>query len=453
MAAIKAGQKGLKTICIEKRGTLGGTCLNVGCIPSKALLNATNSYKHAKHMFPKLGIKVEKLGYDIKQIMKQKDEAVTGLTKGIETLFKKNKVDYAKGTGAFASKNEIDIKLNDGGSDRIKAKNIIIATGSDVSPLPGEPLKIDEKIVVSSTGALSLKEVPKKMIVIGAGVIGLELGSVYQGLGADVTVVEFMDRIMPFADGEVSSYMQKLFAKEGFKFLMNHKVIGGSVKGNSATVIIQDNKTGEKKELTADIVLVATGRKPYTDSLKANDIGVKMDKYGRIDINDHLQSSVPGIWAIGDVVRGAMLAHKAEEEGIACIENILGEHGHVNYNAIPGVIYTHPEIAFVGKTEEELKKDGVIYGKGFFPMMANSRARAMHDSEGFIKILTDKKTDKILGIHMISSVAGEAIAEAGLALEYGASSEDIGRTCHAHPTMSEAFKEACLAAHGKPIHF
>ena len=289
VAAIKAAQKGMKTICIEKRGSLGGTCLNVGCIPSKALLNATGSYRHAKHMFPKLGIKVEKLSYDIKQIMKQKEEAVTGLTKGIETLFRKNKVDYAKGTGSFIGKEDIAIKLNAGGEEKIRAKKIIIATGSDVSPLPGEPLKIDEKIVVSSTGALSLKEVPKKMIVIGAGVIGMELGSVYQGLGAEVTVIEYMDRIMPFADGEVSSYMMKFFTKEGFKFMMGHKVIGGKVKERSATVIVEENKTGKKKELEADIVLVATGRKPYTASLGADQFGVKLDKYGRIEINDHLQ--------------------------------------------------------------------------------------------------------------------------------------------------------------------
>ena len=279
----------MKVICIEKRGSLGGTCLNVGCIPSKALLNSTNNYKHAKHMFPKLGIKVEKLSYDINQIMKQKEEAVTGLTKGIETLFRKNKVDYAKGTGSFASKDEIAIKLNEGGQEKIRAKKIIIATGSDVSPLPGEPLKIDEKIVVSSTGALSLKEVPKKMVVIGAGVIGLELGSVYQGLGSQVTVVEYMDRIMPFADGEVSSYMSKLFTKEGFKFMLGHKVVGGEVKERSAKVIVEENKTGKKVELEADIVLVATGRRPYTAELKAADIGINLDKYGRVEINDHLQ--------------------------------------------------------------------------------------------------------------------------------------------------------------------
>jgi len=289
VAAIKAGQKGMKTVCIEKRGSLGGTCLNIGCIPSKALLNATNNYKNAKHMFPKLGIKVEKLGFDIKQIMKQKQEAVTGLTKGIETLFRKNKVDYTKGTASFVGKEEIAVKLNGGGQDTIRAKKIIIATGSDVSPLPGEPLKIDEKIVVSSTGALSLKEVPKRMIVVGAGVIGMELGSVYQGLGADVTVVEFMDKIMPFADGEISAYMQKLFTKEGFKFMLGHKVIGGSVGANSAKVIVEDKKTGQKKELEADIVLVATGRRPYTAELKAAEIGILMDKQGRIEINNHLQ--------------------------------------------------------------------------------------------------------------------------------------------------------------------
>jgi len=289
VAAIKAAQKGMKTVCIEKRGTLGGTCLNVGCIPSKALLNATGAYQHAKHHFPKLGIKCEKLSYDLKQIMKQKDEAVTGLTKGIETLFRKNKVDYIKGTASFVGKDEMNVKLNQGGEEKVKAKKIIIATGSDVSPLPGEPFKIDEKVVVSSTGALSLKEVPKKMIVIGAGVIGMELGSVYQGLGAEVTVVEYMDRIMPFCDGEVSSYMQKFFKKEGFNFMLGHKVIAGTIGERNAKIVVEDNKTKQKKELQADIVLVATGRRPYTIGLGADKFGVQMDKYGRIEINDHLQ--------------------------------------------------------------------------------------------------------------------------------------------------------------------
>ncbi len=452
VAAIKAAQKGMKTLCIEKRGALGGTCLNIGCIPSKALLNAAGNYRNAKHMFPKLGIKVDNLGYDLKQIMKQKDEAVTGLTKGVETLFRKYKVEYAKGTGSFASKDEIAIKMLDGGQEKIRAKKILIATGSDVSPLPGEPLKIDEKIVVSSTGALSLKEVPKKMIVIGAGVIGMELGSVYQSLGAQVTVIEYMDNIMPFADLEISKYMQKFFAKEGFKFMLGHKVVGGSVKEHSAEVIIE-NKAGKQQKLEADIVLVATGRKPYTEGLGAAEIGLQIDKRGRVEINDHLQTNMPNIYAIGDVVKGVMLAHKAEEEGVAAVENMLGERGHVNYDAIPGVVYTHPEVAFVGKTEEELKQAKVDYKKGVFPMMANSRSRAYHDGEGLVKILTDKKTDKILGVHMISAIAGEAIAEMVLAMEYGASAEDVGRTCHAHPTMSEAVKEACLAAFDKPINF
>eukprot|EP00826_Nyctotherus_ovalis_P013113 TRINITY_DN13507_c0_g1_i1.p2 TRINITY_DN13507_c0_g1~~TRINITY_DN13507_c0_g1_i1.p2 ORF type:complete len:444 (+),score=171.54 TRINITY_DN13507_c0_g1_i1:341-1672(+) len=443
----------MKTVCIEKRGALGGTCLNIGCIPSKALLNAVANYRAAKHSFPKLGIKCSGLSYDLNQIMKQKQEAVTGLTKGVEILFRKYKVDYVKGTASFLSKDALNIKLNEGGQEKIQAKKMLIATGSDVSPLPGEPLKIDEKVVVSSTGALSLKEVPKKMIVIGAGVIGMELGSVYQGLGADVTVVEFQNQIMPFADGEVSKHMLKYFKKEGFNFLTGHKVVGGSVGERSAKVVVEDAKSGKKQELEADIVLVATGRKPYTEGLHADKAGVKLDSHGRVDVNKELMTNVPNIYAIGDVVKGAMLAHKAEEEGIAAVENMLGEGGHVNYGAIPGVIYTHPEVAYVGKTEEELKKENVAYSKGFFPMMANSRSRAMHDGEGFVKVLTDKKTDKILGVHMVSSVAGEAIAEMVLAMEYGASAEDVARTCHAHPTMSEAVKEACLGAYDKTINF
>lgn len=457
----------MKTVCIEKRGSLGGTCLNIGCIPSKALLNATASYKQAKTMFPKLGIKCGSVSYDLNQIMKQKQDAVTGLTKGVEILFKKYKVDYVKGTGSFLAKDALNIKLNAGGSEKIQAKKIMIATGSDVSPLPGEPFKIDEKVVVSSTGALSLKEVPKKMIVIGAGVIGMELGSVYQTLGADVTVVEFQNTIMPFADGEVSKHMMRAFKKEGFKFLVGHKVVGGTVGPTSAKVIVEDAKSGKKKELEADIVLVATGRKPYTEGLGLENCGVKLDNRGRVEINNELQvnrylpqTNVPNIYAIGDVVKGVMLAHKAEEEGIAAVENMLGEGGHVNYGAIPGVIYTHPEVAFVGKTEEELKAESIFqlfvevaYTKGFFPMVANSRSRAIHDGEGFVKILADKKTAKILGVHMVSSIAGEAIAEMVLAMEYGASAEDVARTCHAHPTMSEAVKEACLGAYDKTINF
>jgi len=452
VAAIKAGQKGLKTICIEKRGTLGGTCLNVGCIPSKALLTVSNYYHKIHSQFPKFGINCEKATIDIQKMMKHKETTVGALVGGIEYLFKKNKVDYAIGTGEFIGKNDIQINLNKGGSEKIKAKNIMIATGSDVSPIPGEPIKIDEQTVLSSTGALSLTKTPKNLIVIGAGVIGMELGSVWRNCGAEVTVVEYLDKIIPFCDGEVSSTMLKMYKKDGINFMLNSKVVGGSVGSSGAQVIIEDNKTKEKKTLEAEKVLVATGRIPYTKGLKAESIGLKFEKQGRIEINEKYQTNIPHIYAIGDVVKGPMLAHKAEEEGIATVENILNEHGHVNYGVIPGVIYTHPEIAYVGKTEEELKKEGVDYAKGVFPFSANGRAKAMMEADGFVKVLTDKKTDKILGVHMVSSVAGEAISEAVLAMEYGGAGEDIGRTCHAHPTMSEALKEACMACYDKAIH-
>jgi dihydrolipoamide dehydrogenase len=385
--------------------------------------------------------------------MKQKEKAVKGLTSGIEFLFKKNKVDYVKGLGKFASANQIEVDLADGGKETITAKNIIIATGSEPSPLPGNTIPIDEKYVVSSTGALALEKVPKKLVVIGGGVIGLELGSVYRRLGSEVTVVEYMDRICPTMDVELTNQFKKTLEKQGFKFLLKTKVVGGSGGANGCKVDIEPAQGGSKSTLDCDIILVSTGRRAYTQGLQLDKAGLSTDKQGKVEINDHWETKVKGIYAIGDVVKGAMLAHKAEEEGIAAVERILGESGHVNYHTIPGVIYTYPEVASVGYTEEELKEKNISYGKGSFPFNANSRARTNNDAEGMVKILTDKKTDKILGIHIIGPNAGEMIAEGVLGMEYGAAAEDIARTCHAHPTLSEAFKEACMAAYDKPIHF
>lgn len=385
--------------------------------------------------------------------MKTKEKAVKGLTSGIEFLFKKNKVDYLKGTGKFSSQNEIEIDLVDGGKEKIKVKNVIIATGSEPSKLPGNVIPIDEKYCVSSTGALSLEKIPKKMIVVGGGVIGLELGSVYKRLGSEVTVVEFLDKITPTLDNEISTQFRKILEKQGIKFMLKHKVVGGSTSANGCKVEIEPAEGGSKQTLDCDVILVSTGRRPYTENLQLEKAGLKTDKFGRIETNDHWQTSVESIYAIGDVIAGPMLAHKAEEEGIAAVEHILGEGGHVNYNAIPGVIYTYPEVATVGKTEEELKADGVSYNKGVFPFSANSRARTNFETDGMVKILSDKETDKILGIHVIGPNAGEMIAEGVLGIEYGASSEDIARTCHAHPTLSEAFKEACMGAYDKPIHY
>jgi len=452
VAAIKAGQLGLKTVCVEKRGALGGTCLNVGCIPSKALLNISHKYEDANKHFKDLGLVVEGgVKVDFAKVMSKKEEIVKGLTGGIEYLFKKNKVDYVKGWGTFKDANTIVAKTAEGKEETISAKNIMIATGSEVIKLPFLPL--DEEVFVSSTGALSLKKIPEHLIVIGAGVIGTELGSVYKRLGSKVTVIEYGDRVAPFLDVEVSKAFQKSLEKQGLVFKLGTKVTGGKRTGNSAEVVMEAVKGGSQETLKADVVLVCTGRRPNTDNLGAQDLGLKMDKIGRIEINNHFQTNIPNIYAIGDVVTGPMLAHKAEEEGIACVEMLAGKGGHVNYEAIPNVIYTHPEVASVGRSEEELKRDGVEYKKGSFPFMANSRAKANVDSDGLIKVLTDSKTDRILGVHIIGPNAGEMIAEAVLGLEYGASAEDIARTCHAHPTLSEALKEACMAAYDKPIHF
>lgn len=451
VAAIKAAQLGLKTTCVEKRGSLGGTCLNVGCIPSKALLQSSHMYHEAKHAFKHHGVIVSDVQVDLPAMMKQKEQAVTGLTKGIEGLFKKNKVTYVKGHGRLTGPNEVTVELLDGGKQVVGGKNLIIATGSYARSLPG--VTIDEEKVVSSTGALSLKAIPKKMVVIGGGVIGLEMGSVWNRLGAEVTVVEFLDGIGGPMDGEVRRAFQRVLQKQNLKFMLKTKVVSVDPSGEGVKVTVEPAAGGEQKVLECDIVLVSTGRAPYTDRLGLEELGITMEKGGRIAVDDHFRSSVPSIYAIGDAIQGPMLAHKAEEDGIACVENIAGLAGHVNYATVPGIIYTHPELAYVGITEEEAQKAGVEYKVGKFPFMANSRARTIDDADGLVKIIADKKTDKILGVHILGPSAGELIAEAVLAMEYGASSEDIARTCHGHPTLSEAVKEAALATCLKAIHF
>ncbi|XP_072954268.1 dihydrolipoyl dehydrogenase, mitochondrial [Typha angustifolia] len=450
VAAIKAAQLGLKTTCIEKRGTLGGTCLNVGCIPSKALLHSSHMYHEAKHAFPSHGVKFSQLEIDLPAMMAQKDKAVSGLTRGIEGLFKKNKVTYVKGFGKLISPSEVSVDTLEGSNTVVKGKNIIIATGSDVKALPG--ITIDEKKIVSSTGALALSEIPKKLVVIGAGYIGLEMGSVWGRLGSEVTVVEFAPDIVPTMDGEVRKQFQRMLEKQKMKFMLKTKVVGVDTSGDGVKLIVEPAAGGEQSTLEADVVLVSAGRTPYTAGLGLEAIGVQTDKVGRITVDNRFMTSVPGVYAIGDVIPGPMLAHKAEEDGVTCVEFIAGKEGHVDYDMVPGVVYTHPEVASVGKTEEQVKALGVSYRVGKFPFMANSRAKAIDDADGLVKILAEKETDKILGVHIMSPNAGELIHEAVLALQYGASSEDIARTCHAHPTMSEAVKEAAMATYDKPIH-
>lgn len=450
VAAIRAAQLGLKVACVEKRGTLGGTCLNVGCIPSKALLHASELYEEAEHGMEKFGIKVGDLSIDLKKMMAAKEKTVGELTGGVAYLLKKNKVETVDGWGKIEGKGVVSVALNDGKARTLNTKNIIIATGSDVVSLPG--IDIDEKMVVSSTGALSLSKIPKHMVVIGGGVIGLELGSVWKRLGAEVTVVEFMDRITPEMDGEVSKTFARILKKQGFKFMLKSKVTAVKTTKTSATVIVEPAAGGDAKEIKCDSVLVAVGRKPYTEGLGLEQAGIKMTERGQVEIDDHFKTSVDGIYAIGDVVRGAMLAHKAEDEGSAVAEIIAGFAGHVNYDAIPGVIYTMPEVASVGKTEEALKADGTEYGVGKFPFTANSRAKANMQTDGFVKILTCAKSDKILGAHIIGADAGNMIAELTLAVEHGLTAEDIAYTCHAHPTETEAVREAAMATEGRAIH-
>jgi len=452
VAAIKAGQLGMKVACIEKRGSLGGTCLNVGCIPSKALLNASHMYHDAEHNFKSKGINIEGLSLDWGAMQASKDKAVTGLTAGIEGLFKKNKVQYVKGHARVSGATEVTVDLLDGGTETMTAKNIMIASGSDPSSLPG--ITIDEEKIVSSTGALSLKQVPKTLTVVGGGVIGLEMGSVYARLGTKVTVVEFLDRITPTVDTEMGKTFMRALKKQGINFKLNTAVqsIAEAADGTMVATV-KDVKKDKIAEIKSEIVLISTGRKPNTEDVGLSSVGIETDKIGRIVVDDHFKTSSPSIFAIGDAIAGPMLAHKAEEEGIACVEMLAGLGGHVNYDAIPGVIYTHPEVADVGKTEEQLKAEGVKYKVGKFPFMANSRARTNDDAEGMVKILADAETDRVLGIHIVGPNAGELIAEGVLGMEYGCSSEDIGRTCHAHPTLSEAFKEAAMAVYDKPIHF
>ncbi len=450
VCAIRAAQLGLKTACIESRGTLGGTCLNVGCIPSKSLLNLSENFHKAKKDFNKQGIEIEGIKLNIEKMMSNKNKSVQVLTKGVEFLFKKNKVTYIKGKGVLFSKNDIVVYENTKRTN-YKAKNIVIATGSAVVSLPG--IEIDEKNIISSTGALSLNAVPKKLAVIGGGYIGLEMGSVWSRLGSEVTVIEYLDHITPGMDREISDEFKKILTKQGIKFKMGSKV--NSVKTNGAGILINftDVKTSKAETLEFDKVLVSVGRKPYTEGLNLTKVGIKKDSKGRIEVNNKLQTSIKNIYAIGDVIKGPMLAHKAEEEGIAVAEILAGQAGHVNYDVIPGVIYTSPEVATVGKTEEQLKEEKKSYKVGKFPFLANSRAKVNNETEGFVKILADSETDKVLGVHIIGPHCGDMIAEMALAMEFGASSEDIARTCHAHPTHTEAIKEAALAVDKRPIHF
>jgi len=452
VAAIKAGQEGLKVACIEKRGVLGGTCLNVGCIPSKSLLNNSHLYHTIKHDTEKRGIKVGNLELDLKQMMQAKESSVSSLTKGIEFLFKKNKVDYVPGTAAFVDEHTVAVNLIDGGEKHIRGKNIIIATGSEATPFPG--LNIDEKKVITSTGAIALEQVPKKLSVIGGGIIGLEMASVWSRLGAEVTVVEFLGQIGgPGMDAEISKQTQKILAKQGLKFKLNTKVVSGDDSGEGVKLELESVKGGKKETLESDVCLVAIGRRPYTAGLGLENIGLEVDKRGRLVIDQEYRTKASHIRVIGDCTFGPMLAHKAEEEAVAAIEYIKKGYGHVNYNAIPSVMYTHPEVAWVGQNEAELKEAGIKYKVGSFPFSANSRAKTNLDTDGMVKFLADEKTDRILGVHIIGANAGEMIAEGTLALEYGASTEDVARTCHAHPTLAEAFKEAAMATSAKAIHY
>jgi len=445
VCAIRCAQLGLKVACVEGRDTLGGTCLNVGCIPSKALLHASHMLHEAEHNFAAMGLKGKSPSVDWKQMMAYKDDTIGQNTKGIEFLFKKNKIEWLKGWGSIPEAGKVKV-----GDDIHEAKNIIIASGSEPASLPG--VEVDEKVVVTSTGALELGKVPKKMVVIGAGVIGLELGSVYARLGSDVTVVEFLDVITPGMDGEVQKVFQRTLKKQGLNFIMGAAVQKTESTKTKAKVHYKLRKDDSEHVLDADVVLVATGRKPFTEGLGLDALGIKMSSRGQIEVNDTWETSVPGIYAIGDVIDGPMLAHKAEDEGMAAAEQVAGKHGHVNYSVIPGVIYTHPEVANVGHTEESLKEAGHDYRVGKFSFMGNGRAKANFAGDGFVKILVDKTSDRILGAHIVGPAAGDLIHEICVAMEFGASAEDLAMTCHAHPTYSEAVREAALACGDGPIH-
>jgi len=448
VCAIRLSQLGLKTACIESRKTLGGTCLNIGCIPSKSLLNLSENFHKAKN-FAKLGIETGNVKLNLKKMMENKDKAVSVLTKGIEFLFKKNKVSIFYGNGKILSNNEIEIIDNQNNKKKILSKKIIISTGSEAVSLPG--IDFDEEKIVSSTGALRLKSVPKKLLIVGGGYIGLEMGSVWSRLGSEVQVVEYLDHITPGMDKEISNEFLKILKKQGIKFNLETKV--EKIQKTSSGVIVETkDKNGKKDKFNSDVVLISVGRKAFTKNLNLENLGIKLDEKKRIEVNKNFQTNIPNIYAIGDVIRGPMLAHKAEEEGIAVAELISGQSGNVNYNVIPGVIYTTPEVAYVGKTEEDLKNSKHRYKVGKFPFLANSRAKAIDEPDGFVKILADATSDKVLGVHLIGPHAGELIAEMSIAMEFGASSEDIARTCHAHPTFSEALKEAALSVEKRQIH-
>jgi dihydrolipoamide dehydrogenase len=450
VCAIRAAQLGMKVAVVEKWPTFGGTCLNVGCIPSKAMLFASEKFEEITHAFPKMGIKVGKPELDLPTLLKFKDQAVDGNTKGVAFLFKKNKIDPYQGTGRVLGAGKVEVKGADGKTEVLETKNIVIATGSDVAKLKG--IEIDETRVISSTGALTLDKVPGKLLIVGAGIIGLELGSVWRRLGAQITVVEFLDRILPGMDGEVARQFQRMLEKQGMAFKLGSKVTSVDTSGKTLKVSVEPAAGGAAETLEADVVLVSIGRVPYTEGLGLKEAGVAVDNRGRVEIDDHFATNVKGIYAIGDVVRGAMLAHKAEDEGIAVAEILAGQAGHVNYDAIPGVVYTSPEVASVGKTEEELKAAGIAYNVGKFPFTANGRAKSNQQTDGFVKFLADAKTDRVLGVHIVGMEAGEMIHECTILIEFGGSSEDLARTCHAHPTRSEAVKEAAMNVAKRAIH-
>ena len=452
VAAIKAAQLGLKVAVIDKRATPGGTCLNIGCIPSKALLHASELYAHASHGMESLGIELSGVQLNLEKMMAHKDATVKSNVEGVAFLFKKNKIDWFQGMGKIVAAGKVSVTSENGETKELEAKNIVIATGSDVAGIPGVPVEIDETVIISSTGGLALEKVPETMVVVGGGVIGLELGSVWNRLGSKVTVVEYLDQILGGMDGEVSKQFARMLTKQGMELKLGAKVTNVEKTDKGAKVTFEPVKGGEAQSIEADVVLIATGRKPYTEGLGLEAVGVVLDNRGRVEIDGSYRTNVAGIYAIGDVVKGPMLAHKAEDEGVALAEILAGQHGHVNYDAIPGVVYTQPEVASVGKTEEELKKAGIAYKVGKFPFTANGRARAMEATEGFVKILADATTDRLLGAHIIGFGAGEMIHEATVIMEFGGSSEDLGRTTHAHPTMSEAVKEAAMATFFRAIH-
>ena len=449
-AAIRAAQLGFSVACIEKRDRLGGTCLNIGCIPSKALLQSSEKFEEAQHTLAAHGVKLGSVELDLATMLARKDKVVNDLTRGIEGLFKKNKITWIKGAGRITAPGKVHVDLIEGGTQELAAKHIIIATGSDSVSLPG--VEVDEKVIVTSTGALSLDPVPKHLVVIGGGYIGLELGSVWARLGSEVTVVEFLDRITPTMDGETGKQLQRLLGRQGFKFKLSTKVVAAAKTASGVSLTLEPAQGGAQERLEADVVLLSIGRRPYTDALGLAEAGVELDERKRVKVDAHFRTNVPGIYAIGDVIAGPMLAHKAEEEGVVLVEQLAGQKPHVNYEAIPAVIYTYPEVGSVGRTEEEVKAAGIDYKIGKFPFTANSRARANAETDGFVKIIADAKTDRVLGVHIIGPDAGTIIAEAAMAMEFGASAEDIARTCHAHPTLNEAVKEAALAVAGRTIN-